>query len=130
LKRKEETALQALLDPDLMAERTRLKAHYRETQAQRVRAEAELARIASAQQIVTPGAWLEETAALLQERIGSMTEMEQRQRFARQIVRKVEWDGAGQAAINCYFGGAMSNTLPRIGQFPSLELILTARLVA
>ena len=129
LKRREQAALEVMLDPDLIADRPKIKAQYKEFQAQRLAAEADLSRIAIAKQLNEPGAWVEETAALIQRYFGGVQDVAERQAEVRRIVRRVDWDGS-EAVIRCMLSGVMSNTLPRIGEFPSLELILTARLAA
>jgi site-specific DNA recombinase len=129
LKRREQAAMEVMLDPDLASDRARIKAQYKELQAQRVAAETDLARIAIAQEVSEPGAWVEETACMIHEYLGGVETVEKRQAFARRIVRRVEWDGS-EALIRCMLSGVMTNTLQRTVQFPSLELILTARLAA
>ena len=94
LKRKEETVLSAMFDPDLSAERTRIKAEYKAASAERHRIEAELAKVDIEQQSkASPSDWIEETSQMIRQFVQKLTDQQVMQEFVRRLVERAEWNG-------------------------------------
>jgi site-specific DNA recombinase len=101
LQRQEDTALIAVLDPDLAAERTKIKAHYKAITDERRRLETELSSIEKSQgNSGTESEWVEETVDAIREYMQNLTEPAAKQQFVRRLVRRAEWDG-GEIRMYC-----------------------------
>jgi site-specific DNA recombinase len=107
LKRREEAALNAMLDPELAEARTALKAAYQKARAERQRVEGELA--TALQPVASPKEWIEESVTLLRDYIQTRVTTEQQQEFIAGLVSRAEWDGE-EVALECFLGPKLSTT--------------------
>lgn len=127
LKRKEDAAVTALLDPDLAASRATIKAQYRSIQEERRRLEAELATLTRNEP--TDGEWLDEAVADIREYIEGLTDPAARQAFMRALVERADFN-SGVIRMVLFINSKMGTTSSRTDQFTGLQLIVTARLAA
>jgi len=128
MKRREKTVLEALLDPELAAGRTAIKAEYRKAQQECSHLEWEIATLERQARVsLDAHQWLDSTVAAVREYIPSLTTTGQRQEFLRGFVTRAEWDGVRQVKINCLFGSELSTTSARSAQFDALQITLIAR---
>lgn len=133
LKRREETALSMLFDPDMEQDRAEIKRRYQDAQRERERVEAAIAAARRAVGTVADGNWMDRTVGLLREYIPSL-EGEQRQEFVRRLVHRAEWTG-GALAMRCFVGSRLATTCSHSDQSSndlseSLEILLHVRLAA
>lgn len=94
LRRKEEAALSAMLDPDLADARERLKREYKTAADERRRIEAELSALEKAK--VTPidaGNWIDQTVLKIKNLISDLTDAAARQQFVRGVLNRAEFNG-------------------------------------
>lgn len=130
LKRKEDAAVSAMLDPDLSASRETIKVQYRAITGERRRVEAELAALEEAQRAtLSTREWLAETAELLRDDLRSLTDQAGRIEFVRRMVHRAEWNGE-EIRMECFICPQLSTTTRRSGQLDRLQLIVTARVAA
>jgi site-specific DNA recombinase len=91
LRRKEESAMSLMLDPDLAADRKRIKEEYKAAADERRRLEGELANIEQSSQ--PEGLeWLDVTVRAIRAFIENVTP-EMQQQFVRRLVHRAEWNG-------------------------------------
>jgi hypothetical protein len=106
LRRKEETAFNLLLDPDLSSDRTRIKAEYRSAAEERRQAEAELGQIERTQP--AGGDWIDGTVRAIRKRVRGISP-EAKQQFVRRFVQRAEWDGE-EIRMVCFLGNELARS--------------------
>lgn len=130
LRRREDAALSAMLDPDLADGRAMLKEQYRAICAERRKLEAEISRLDQANRMgLSAAEWVDETAAAIAELVGGMSDPVERQEFARRVVGRAEWDGKG-ITMTCFLNPELGTTSERCAQFDRLQFVVTARVAA
>lgn len=115
LRRREDAAASAMLDPEFVAERSRFRQAHREAREARARIEGEIA-MAERAAVDDVGEWLTETAALLREDLAGRVTPESRQEFARWFVRRAEYAN-GAVRMRLFIGRKWSTTSADCGQF-------------
>jgi site-specific DNA recombinase len=110
LRRKEETALSAMLDPDLSSERSLIKAQYKAAADERRRIESEISALRSLQRPqMSVGHWIEETVNTVRNFIAGLNDAELRQQFVRRLVSRAEWDGE-ELKMVCFVAHELAQT--------------------
>lgn len=128
MRRREETALSMMFDPDLIQDRPSIKRQYQEAQRERLRVAGEIA-AAERASVGRDASWVDDTAKLLAEYIPTLSG-EPRQEFVRGLVARADWDGQ-ELRMRCFLGPEPATTGARCGQFSDrLEILLIARLAA
>ncbi len=118
LKRKEDAALNAMLDPDLAAARSAIKAEYKASSQERRRLEADLAAYEAADRRRLPSSeWIEDTAATIRIFVVEMTEAAMRQQFVQRLVSRAEWDGE-EIRMSCFVDAKLATTSTHCGCLP------------
>jgi site-specific DNA recombinase len=128
LKRKEEAAVLAILDPDLAAERPRIKAQYKSTLAERRKVEIELTTLANERQSTGGRDWVEETAGMVLQFIGTRSDQRLKQEFVRRLVDRAEWDGE-EIRMVCFIVPKMAQSSARYARQPLRPAAPAARIV-
>jgi hypothetical protein len=127
---REDQALRLLLDPDMAESRRAVKLAHREAQAERRRIAAQIHALEQADRGGDDGGnWVEDTARLLRGYIQELTETPERQEFMRGLVSKAELSG-NEVTMSVFLPSKLTRSPGRSGQFPSVQLVLTARLAA
>lgn len=129
LRRREQSALELMADPDLAADRPAIKRQYIEAQQERRRIEAE---IAAARRVtsIREGSWVDDTANLIGEYLRALSDPGEKQEFVRQVVSGAVWSGE-ELAMRCLIGPKSSSLSPHSAGFPErVEILLHVRLAA
>lgn len=104
LKAREDAAVTSMLDPDLEPARPKLKAAYQKAREERLRVEAEIAKIEGAgQTLVSARGWIEEAVKLLRDYIPTRITTEERRDFLAGLISRADWDGS-ELSIACFIG--------------------------
>ncbi len=130
LRRKEETAVSAMLDPDLADQRALIKAQYKAVGEERRRLETEMAAVRNLQRPqVAIDQWIDETASVVRDFISQLDDMELKQQFVRRSVSRAEWNGE-EISMVCVVARELATTHLCCGQFDGAEVVVKARLAA
>jgi site-specific DNA recombinase len=116
VKRKEELALAAMLDPDLAAGRAKVKESYRAACEDRVRLEAQVAAVErSCRSERVTNSWVAETTRLIVREMREMSDQTVKQEFLRTVLRRAEWNGE-EIRMVCFISPELSTTSARYGR--------------
>jgi site-specific DNA recombinase len=131
LKRKEETILSLMLDPDLTDRRSELKREYRAAADECRQVEAEIAAIEKANQAGrTSAEWLVAQLAEIREFVADLRDAALRQEFVRGLLQKAELIG-DEIRMVLFIAAKSATTSTHCDQLPDgIQVVVTARVAA
>lgn len=127
LRRKEESAMSLMLDPDMAERRTQIKAEFKAAAEERRRVEVEIASLENPRQSSGLG-WIDEAALAIREFIAIATP-EIKQQFVRRMVQRAEWNGE-EIKMTCFIAQKSATSSARCDQFGGLQVVVTAKVAA
>jgi site-specific DNA recombinase len=126
LRRKEEAALSAILDPDLALGREQIKQQYRAIAAERRKVDAEISQAERPHSAaLSTDEWIEDAAVTIRAAIADL-EPAERQEFVRMIVSRAEWAN-GEISLRVFLVPKLSTTSGCYAQFQAVQVVVRAR---